>query len=153
MDECIQYGLTKLNYSNIRHNQKEVVLQYTQGSDVLFCSPTGSGKSLTFEIAPYVLSFLRRTVTRTMCQCDCCFTFGFINEKSRKGATRKRFTCCLSMWQFRWKWENVYNGNCDVILGSPESFLGVHRKLISRLAELKKLGAIFIDEAHCIRKL
>ena len=61
MDECIQYGLTKLNYSNIRHNQKEVVLQYTQGSDVLFCSPTGSGKSLTFEIAPYVLSFLRRT--------------------------------------------------------------------------------------------
>ena len=44
---------------------------------------------------------------------------------------------------------DVYHGNCDVIFGSPESFLGIHRKLISRLAELKKLGAIFIDEAHC----
>ena len=97
MDECIQFGLTKLNYLNIRHNQKEVVLQYIQGNDVLFCSPTGSGKSLTFEIAPYVLSFFtqNRTSTRTMCQCDCCFTFGFINEKSRKGATCKMFTCCL----------------------------------------------------------
>ena len=24
-----------------------------------FCSPTGSGKSLTFEIAPFVLSYLK----------------------------------------------------------------------------------------------
>ena len=26
---------------------------------VYFCTPTGSGKSLTFEIAPFVLSYLK----------------------------------------------------------------------------------------------
>ena len=33
---------------------------FANGKDVVFfCSPTGSGKSLTFEIAPFVLSYLK----------------------------------------------------------------------------------------------
>ena len=39
-------------------NTKEAVIGYLKGHDVFLCSQTGSGKSLTFEIAPFVFSFV-----------------------------------------------------------------------------------------------
>ena len=47
----ILYGLGKLNYSELRFNQRKVVEGYASGKDVFSYSPTGSGKSLTFELA------------------------------------------------------------------------------------------------------
>ncbi len=46
-----------MGYQSISETQLEAVKAYLNGNDVLFCSPTGSGKSLTFEIAPFVLSY------------------------------------------------------------------------------------------------
>lgn len=47
MEDAILYGLAKLNYSELRPNQRKVIEGYVGGKDVFFCSPTGSGKSLT----------------------------------------------------------------------------------------------------------
>ena len=57
MEEALSFGLQKLKYKEIRKNQESVVSAYLNGQDVFFCSPTGSGKSLVFEIAPFVFSF------------------------------------------------------------------------------------------------
>ena len=43
--EAINYGLDKLNFEDIRENQRKVVEAYLIGRDVL---PTGSGKVLPF---------------------------------------------------------------------------------------------------------
>ena len=53
MNEAIKKSLEYFGYENIRPNQEKVVRNYLEGKDVLFCSPTGSGKSLTFELAPF----------------------------------------------------------------------------------------------------
>ena len=55
--EAINFGLNKLNFENIRENQRNVVEAYLSGRDVLMISPTGSGKSLTFHIAPFAIDF------------------------------------------------------------------------------------------------
>ena len=34
--------------------------QYMKGKDVLFCSPTGSGKSLVFEMGPFLFHYLEK---------------------------------------------------------------------------------------------
>ena len=57
MEDAIHFGMTYLNYEEIRENQRAVVTGYLNGKDILFCSPTGSGKSFVFEIAPLVFSF------------------------------------------------------------------------------------------------
>ena len=44
-----------LNFENIRENQRKVVEAYLSGRDVLMISPAGSGKSLTFHIAPFAI--------------------------------------------------------------------------------------------------
>ena len=52
---AIEFGLNKLGFKSIRENQRKVIEAYLAGSDVLMIAPTGSGKSLTFQISPYVI--------------------------------------------------------------------------------------------------
>ena len=70
MREVINVGLTKLGFKEIRENQRKVVEAYVGGRDVLMVAPTGSGKSLTFHIAPFVLDFYKhgeRDLVDTVC--------------------------------------------------------------------------------------
>ena len=68
--EAINFGLNKLNFDDIRKNQRKVVEAYLSGRDVLMISPTGSGKSLTFHIAPFPIDFFKhgkRDDIQTVC--------------------------------------------------------------------------------------
>ena len=47
----------------------------------------------------------------------------------------------------------IEKGHYDTLLTNPETVLGKRRKTVIALAEQKLLGAVFIDEAHCIWKL
>ena len=47
----------------------------------------------------------------------------------------------------------IEEGHYDILLTSPETILGRWGKTVIALAEHKLLGAIFIDKAHCIRRL
>ena len=60
MRKAINTGLTKLGFKVIRENQRKVAEAYVSDRDVLMVAPTGSGKSLTFHIAPFVLEFYKR---------------------------------------------------------------------------------------------
>ena len=56
---AINYGIAKLGIQVIEENQRQVVEAYLAGRDVLMVSPTGSGKSLTFQIAAFVYDYLK----------------------------------------------------------------------------------------------
>ena len=68
--EAINFGIKKLNFEDIRENQRKVVEAYLSGRDVFMISPTGSGKSLTFHIAPFAIDFFKhgeRDDIQTVC--------------------------------------------------------------------------------------
>ena len=68
--EAINFCIKKLNFEDIRENQRKVVEAYLSGRDVLMISPTGSGKSLTFHIAPFAIDFFKhgeRDDIQTVC--------------------------------------------------------------------------------------
>lgn len=67
MDKAIEYSLEKLGYNTLRPNQDIVIKQYLQGHDILFCSPTGSGKSLLFEVAPFLHQYIENKVDQCTC--------------------------------------------------------------------------------------
>ena len=56
---AINYGIAKLGIQVIKKNQRQVVEAYLAGRDVLMVSPTGSTKSVTFHIAPFVYDYLK----------------------------------------------------------------------------------------------
>ena len=59
VQKVLNFGLAKLNFENVRENQRKVAEAYLSGRDVLMISPTGSGKSVTFHIAPFAIDFFR----------------------------------------------------------------------------------------------
>ena len=70
VQEAINFGLNKLNFENIRENQRKLVEAYLSGRDVLMISSTGSGKSLTFHIALFAIDFFKhgeRDDIQTVC--------------------------------------------------------------------------------------
>ena len=69
MRKALNAGLTKLGFKEIRENQRKVVDAYVSGRDVLMVAPTGSGKSLPFHIAAFVLDFYKqaRNLVDTVC--------------------------------------------------------------------------------------
>ena len=67
--EAINFGLNKLNFDDIRKNQRTVVEAYLSGRDVLMISSTGSGKSLTFHIAPFAIDFSNMAKETIFRQC------------------------------------------------------------------------------------
>ena len=67
LESAIDFSLFKNGYSELRPNQKNIIEQYMKGNDVLFCAPTGSGKSLIFEVAPFVFQFLEKKDKECTC--------------------------------------------------------------------------------------
>ena len=51
----------------IREHQSKVIEDYCSGKDVFLSAPTGSGKSLTFEVAPYAFDYLEHGERLEVC--------------------------------------------------------------------------------------
>ena len=56
--DAIAYGWRKANYKEVREHQRKAIEGYCSGRDVFLSAPTGSGKSLTFEVALFIFDFL-----------------------------------------------------------------------------------------------
>ena len=152
MDEVIKYAIGKLKYDRIRPNQEAVVKGYLEGRDVLFCSPTGSGKSLTFEVAPSAFKFLHNISDASVIVVSPLVALmQYQAEGLQKRGMKAVYLQDLKTANVTT--DDLEKGKCDVILASPESLLGEYRSLLTKLSNNKVLKAIFIDEAHCIKKL
>ena len=160
MEEAIQFGMTYLNYEKIRENQKAVVTSYLEGKDVLFCSPTGSGKSFTFEIAPLAFSFLYHhdalpSLTSSVIVISPLVSLmrSQVVKLKALGLKAAYLTDIGGRGSDKITMMDIISGQFDILVCSPESVLGEHRDLIKGLSEKNILRAIFVDEAHCIVKL
>ena len=56
--EAMKVGLEATGYSELRDYQRKTIEAYLSERDVFVCAPTGAGKSLTFELAPYTFDRL-----------------------------------------------------------------------------------------------
>ena len=155
MDQAKTKAKEKLNYCSIRPNQEAVVKGYLEGRDVLFCSPTGSGKSLTFEIAPYAFKYLHGVTDATVIVVSPLVALMQYQAEGlqKKGVKAIYLQDLHSTANGNVTKEDLENGKCEIILASPESLLGEHRSLLIKLGKNRRLKAVFIDEAYCIKKL
>ena len=138
-------------------NQRKVIESYFDGKDVLFCSPTGSGKSLTFEVAPFVFKHLntdQSAPVSVIVVSPLVALMQFQAEFFRKKSINAVYLGDLeSQEQSSKLLDDISNGLFDIIFASPESLLGHYRSTVTELSKNKALKAIFVDEAHCIKKL
>ena len=56
--KAMKDALEATGYSELREYQRKTIEAYMSGRDVFVSAPTGGGKSLTFELAPYTFDRL-----------------------------------------------------------------------------------------------
>ena len=59
LDSALQYASCVAGYDELRPFQTDILKAFAAGRDCFLCVPTGSGKSVVFELAPYVSHFVR----------------------------------------------------------------------------------------------
>ena len=140
------FGIEKL-----KDLQREALEKLVGGEDVFVIQPTGSGKSLIFQSAPIVFDTVRPSaksialvisplVSLMEDQVRYLKSIGisaeFIGEDQKSEAAKQQ----------------VERGDCQVVYGSPESFLATNRwrNMLTNDAYKERLCLIAVDEAHCI---
>lgn len=158
IEEALQFALSKNGYSQFRLNQKIVIEQYLKGRDVLFCSPTGSGKRLVFEVAPFLFQYLEKT---QKCTCIIISPLSALMKSQVEKLTNKNIKAVYLKDKESKLSEDkvsesllrsVESGDYELVFASPESHLHSNRDIVMKLARMGCLKVIFVDEAHCIKK-
>ena len=159
LEEAIQFALSKNGYSQLKPNQRSVIEQYLKGRDVLFCSPTGSGKSLVFEVSPFLFQYLEK---KQECTCIVISPLSALMKAQVEKLTNKNIKAVYLKDTESRKTDDktsekvlqtIESGHYDLIFASPETLLQSNRDTVMKLARKGCLKVIFVDEAHCIKKL
>jgi DNA topoisomerase III len=132
----------KFHYDTFRPYQQEVCESVVRGSDVLLVMPTGSGKSLCFQLPGIARGGTTLVISPLIAlmedQTASLQSLGFKAERIHSGRSRI---------QSRQVCSDYLKGNLDFLFIAPERLAvpGFPEMLAKRKATL-----IAIDEAHCI---
>ncbi len=173
LEQCIKDSLNTLGYSALRGYQRDVTgtvhqrfIEHTRiccspwisarrdrctRNNVFVSTPTGSGKSLTFEIAPFILDFKRYRELREHGKLDSILLIisplvGLMKEQVRQLLHRGLKAVYISADAT--DMSSMESGQFNYVFGSPKAFLVRHRMLLLTDVYRSRLATIFVDESH-----
>jgi len=157
MEGVLNFGLQKLGYSKLRDGQRRVVEAYLTGKDVFFCSLTELGKSLCFEIAPFVFEGIEVGVENAEKQTDIssiCLVvaplMSLMKDQVAGLKSRGIAAAIIGPESTATEMKDIRLVRFNLLFGSREALLNSHRTIIRDLKDLTK--AVFVDESHRIAK-
>ncbi len=129
-------------FGDFREGQREVVEAVVAGQDTLVVMPTGSGKSLCFQLPACVIDGITLVVSPLIAlmkdQLDALLEFGipatFINSS-------------IGLEEQRSRLREIVAGRYKVVYVAPERFR--NQGFLDAIARVR-VGLFAIDEAHCI---
>lgn len=140
-------ALVDLKYSNFRPNQEEAIKRILFGRSTLFISPTGSGKSLCYQLAALLYWRYKKYMTIVVSPLISLMEDQMLNFPSSLKAVS------LHSGHNKQQKKNIItqliNGEAQVVFLSPEAIVGGILEL-DDLKNLPPVGFVCIDEAHCL---
>ncbi len=142
MEEAHQVLKSVFGYTTFRSGQEAVIQALFDGHNVLSVMPTGSGKSLCYQIPALVLNGLTIVVSPLVAlmqnQVSALKLAGVAAEGIHSGNS---YSNNVSAWR------RVESGETRLLYMSPERLMT--ERMLSALARLR-IRLFAIDEAHCI---
>jgi ATP-dependent DNA helicase RecQ len=134
--------LARFGHSGFRAGQLEVLESLERDARALAVFPTGSGKSLTYQIPALMLDGLTLVVSPLI-----ALMRDQVQELLAKGIPAARLDSSMARDQNLQIWNEIKNGKLKILYVSPERFNNERfRDLMSR----SHIALFAIDEAHCI---
>ena len=138
-----------LGYSELKEYQRNTVEAYLSNRDVFVSAPTGAGKSLTFELAPYAFEHLSVANKKSMVLVIVPLVSLMkdqVNNLVSRGIPASYVGDGCSEEQLR----DIMDFKARIVFGSPEALLTNYRHIFCHLKS--NIKALFVDESHCIAK-
>ena len=142
MDKKLKILNQFFGYTSFRGQQEKIIRDVLEGKNVLVIMPTGSGKSLTYQIPALLLPDLTIIISPLIAlmkdQVDVLqkkeIDASFINSSLSKNEREKRY-------------KNVSQGKYKLLYVTPERF---RKKDFVKILQHRKISLLAVDEAHCI---
>lgn len=131
----------KFNYDQFRPGQQEIIETLLSGNSALGMLPTGTGKSLCYQLPGYLLDGTVIIISPLISLME-----DQVAQLQQFGEKRAvALNSLLAPWEKQWVLSEAHN--YKFIFMSPEMFLSpdVQKKLAAI-----KLALLVVDEAHCI---
>ena len=160
---AISYGLERVGKADIRmkdHQSKAVRYVYDK-HDVFIWLPTGYGKSLCYEILPYVFDSKLGTDSSVVLVISPLVSLMIDQVQSLKargvpaailsGNTSGAYQGCSNLLA---KDSELSDGRYKLLFGAPEAILGGARwrEMLQEEPYSTHVVAVAVDEAHCVSK-
>jgi len=129
-------------FDSFRRGQEEIIRAAVSGRDVLAVLPTGSGKSLIYQVAGLVRGGYTLVITPLV-----ALMRDQADGLKRVGISVEVLSGPLSGTAIRRKLDNIYHGGFPFLLLSPER---LRSPLIRDFLRQKPPDLIVVDEAHCV---
>src|SRR5262245_536681 len=125
-----------------RPGQEEIVRAVLAGRDVLAVMPTGSGKSLCYQLPSLLLSGLTLVVSPLI-----ALMKDQVDELNRKGIRAAALHSLASRSERQWAMAEARRRNLSLLYVAPERFAS--EVFLRELPDLP-LSRFAVDEAHCV---
>lgn len=155
MEDIIHETLQKLHYDiKLRDFQKNVIINYLNNQDVFCCVPTGHGKSLCYELAPFVFEAKNKGMPSEITKNIVLIIQPLVAlMKEQVGKLNEKGYKSIYLGENDTDIEGIKNGEYNFLFAAPEVFRGNKRELLLHKKLQQNLVLIAVDESHCIRKL
>ena len=145
--------MKRISFVNaVKETQRQAAEAYLSGRDVLLVSPTGSGKSFVFHVAPFCCHYMKNG-QREDISSICLIVVPLVSlMRDQVAQLRERgiAAVCLGKETTLEELEAIRAGKFNLIFGNPEALLNSHRSLLRGLRS--NIDVVFIDESHCVAK-
>ena len=131
-------------YDQFRQGQEEIIAALLDGTSVLAVMPTGSGKSLCFQIPALIMEGLTVVVSPLVALME-----DQVAALRLAGVPAETINSSRTYVNNADSWRRVASGACSILYISPERLM-TERMLVA-LSKLP-LRLFAIDEAHCISR-
>lgn len=142
MDEAHDILRAKFGFEQFRPGQEAVIRCLLAGRSAGAIFPTGSGKSLCYQLPSLLLPGLTLVVSPLL-----ALMKDQIDALRRKGIEAERLDSSLAEDDYRRVTEDIRSGGVKLLFVAPER-LGNERFL--NLIRGRRISLLAIDEAHCI---
>lgn len=131
----------KFGYESFAYGQKEAIESALAGNDTLVILPTGSGKSICYQLYPFVKEGTTIIISPLLSLMQ--------DQLNKLRAYGIKNVCSINSTVTPNERQYIFNhlASYDFILLSPEMLNQPH--IINQLAQIK-INLIAVDEAHCV---
>lgn len=129
-----------------REGQYDSISRILKGGSLLVSLPTGSGKSLIYQLTGYVVSRHWGNLAIVVCP-----TLALVDDQYNRLVKFQNLNVARlfgGMKDYRRDLVAIYAGVIDVLVTTPEQL--VSYRLRNYLSGGRKIGLLCIDEAHCL---